>query len=224
MAAVAGADIVIIILNFNKGALRLKIFNDLLAARIAIHTAVLAPAVRDMTVVRHNVYDFKIMAQTYFIVVRVVSGSNFNYARTELDINIFIGNNRYFPMNDRENKRFADDILIALVIGVDSNGSIAEHGLRSCGGKLNIAASVLERIAKMPEMTCLILILDLSVRDGGAAVRAPVYHSLALIDESFIIKIYEYFLDRFGTAFVHGKAFPVPIAGRAHFFELFNDP
>ena len=64
-------------------------------------------------------------------------------------------------------QRLADDILISFVIGVDGDCGIAEQGLGSGRCKLKIAASVLERIAKMPEVTRLILIFDLGVRDRG---------------------------------------------------------
>ena len=33
----------------------------------------------------------------------------------------------------------------------------------------------------------------------------------------------KYFLNRLRTALIHREALPVPIAGRAHFFKLFNN-
>ena len=47
------------------------------------------------------------MAQTYFKVVRVVRGGDFNNARSEIHLNIIIGNNGYFAVNKRQNKGLA---------------------------------------------------------------------------------------------------------------------
>ena len=47
------------------------------------------------------------MAQTYFKIVRVVRGSNFNNARSEIHLDIIIGNNGYFAVNKRQNKGLA---------------------------------------------------------------------------------------------------------------------
>jgi len=46
----------------------------------------------------------------------------------------------------------------------------------------------------MPEEAVLFLILNLSVRNGGPAMRTPVYNSLTSVDEILFIKSYEYFL------------------------------
>ncbi len=213
----------IVILHFNQSAFRLKILNDLFAAFIAVHTAVFAPALGNMAVIRHNIYDLQIMTEADFIVIRIMRGCDLYNAGAELNVHIIIGNNRNLSVHDRQNQRFADDILIAVIIWIYGNRRIAEHGLRPCGGKLNIAAAIFKRITQMPEMACLILVLHFRVRNRGFAVRAPVYHSFALIDQTFIVEIYKDFLNGFGTAFVHRETFPVPITGRAHFFKLFYD-
>ena len=75
----------------------------------------------------------------------------------------------------------------------------------------------------MPEVTCLFLILYLGVRDGGHAVRTPVDDAFALIDQSLVVKVYKYFLNRFGAAVIKGEAFSVPITGRAELFELLDN-
>ena len=41
------------------------------------------------------------MAQTYFKVVRIVRGGNFNNARSEIRFNVIVGNNGYFAVNKR---------------------------------------------------------------------------------------------------------------------------
>ena len=224
MTAVANTDIVGIILDFYDCALFFKIFNDRLSRFHSVHSGVLAPFGFNVSVIGKGVNYLKVMPQTDLEVIRIMSRSNLNTACSEVHFNIFIRNDGNLPVDDRQNKRFADNILVSLVVRVDGNGSITEHCLRSCCCKLEVTASVLERIAKMPEVTCLILVFNLSVGDRSQTVRTPVYYTLATVDKSFIIKVYENLFNSLAAALVHSEAFSVPVAGRAHLLELFNDP
>ena len=108
------------------------------------------------------------MAQTDLEVVRVMRGGDLNDTGSEVYLDIIIGDNGYLSVDKRQDERLADDVLISFIVRVDGDGGIAEQGLGSGRCKLKIAASVLERIAKMPEVTRLLLIFDLGVRDRGA--------------------------------------------------------
>ena len=163
MAAVAGSDIVAVILDFNESTLRFKVGNDGFSCLVSVHARIFRIIVGDLCIVCHNIDNLKVMAQTDFKVVGVVSGSDFNNARSEIHFNIFIGNNGNLTVYYGQDKSFADYILVSFIVRVDRNGGIAEQSLGSCCCKLHIAASVLERIAKMPEMTRLILIFNLCV-------------------------------------------------------------
>ncbi len=97
-----------VILNLQKCTLGFQVLNNFRAAFIAIHSAVFAPTVCDMAVICHNIYDFKIMAKANLIVVRVMCRRDFNNACSELNINIIIGNNGNFTVNNRKHKHFSD--------------------------------------------------------------------------------------------------------------------
>ena len=114
------------------------------------------------------------MAQTDLEVVRVMRGSYLNDTGTEVYLDIIIGDNGYLAVDYGQDERLADDILISFIIGVDGNSGIAEQGLGAGRCKLKIAAPVLERIAKVPEMTRLVLILDLGVGNRRKAMGFPV--------------------------------------------------
>ncbi len=58
------------------------------------------------------------MALAYLKVVRVVCGCNLNYACTEFNINIFIGNNGNLSVGKRELYCFAYYALVSFVIGL----------------------------------------------------------------------------------------------------------
>ena len=129
------------------------------------------------------------MTQTHLKVVRVVRRRDFNRTGTEIFIDIFIRNNRNFTVDKRKNEHFSHKIFISFVVRVNRNGSIAEKCFGTCCGNYNIFAAILNRIFYMPEMTVLLGIFNLSVRQSRCAVRTPVYNSRTLVNKTFIIKI-----------------------------------
>ena len=56
----------------------------------------------------------------------------------------------------------------------------------------------------------------LRVGDGSLAYRTPVDDAGPFINISFVVQLNKYLLDCLGTALVHGKPLPVPVAGDAH--------
>ena len=147
------------------------------------------------------------MTKPHLKVIRIMGRCNFNNACSEIHFNIFICNNRYFSMNDRQYQHFSNKMLIALIIWINCNSSIAKKCFRTCCSKLQITASVCKLIAQMPKMSCLILIFNLCVRKRRTAMRAPVYNSFSPVNQALFIIIYKGLLNSLGTAFVHCKAF-----------------
>ena len=248
MAAVAGSDLVLERLDFLDKAACFEVFEYSLSRFFCGHTGILA-AVENlrlihgvllagiaycvclrlflcagkMSVIGEGAYDRQIVAKPYLKVVGVVSGSNFNYARTLRHIGMLVADYRNFLVDKRQDYVTAVKVLVSLIICVDGNGGIAEHSLGTGGRKLKLLARFLNRIEKMPEMRILLLILNLSVGNRGVAVRTPVNHTVALINQILIIKSYENFLNGVAAALVKSEAFPVPVAGRAHFLKLLDN-
>lgn len=178
-----------VILDLDESALLFKILDDSLSRLVSVHAGILRIVIDYLCVIGQDVYNGQVMAQTDLEVVRIMRGSYLNDTGTEVYLDIIIGDNGYLAVDYGQDERLADDILISLIIGVDGNSGIAEQGLGSGRCKLKIAASVLERIAKMPEVTRLILIFDLGVRDRGQAMGAPVDYSLTPVNESLFIEV-----------------------------------
>ena len=211
-AAVAGADIMLMLLNSYQIAALIKILNDLLSCLISVHTCILGIIVDYLCIIGHNIDDRQIMTLSDLKVIGVMSGSDLYNARSEIHFNIFISHNGYLSAYQRKNKRLADDILISFIVGIYCNSCIAQQSFGTCCCKLNIAAAVLEGIAQMPEMACLILISNLRIGKRGLAVRTPVNNSLAPVNKTLIEILYENFLNGIGAALVHCKALSRPIA------------
>ena len=121
----------------------------------------------------------------------VMCRGDLHNAGTEVLLHIAIGNDRDFFIDERQNDRFADECLVALVIRVHRHGGIAQHGFRAGGRKLNVAGAVAQRVTQMPEGAFLFLEHDLGVGNGGLTVRAPVDDALTAVDEPLIVQLLE---------------------------------
>ena len=214
-AAVAGADVVIVRNGLYEEAICLKIGNECLTAGVSVHTLVLARVGVHSSIVVHNLDLLKAVALTYEEVVGVVSGGNLYAARTEAYLNVIVCNYGNLAVYYGKYKSLADKMLGCLVLGVYCNGGITEHSLGSGGSYLNVAVLALDRILDMPEVTGLILILYLGIRERGKATGAPVDYSVSAINKTLIIEVYEYLTDCAGAALVHSEALAAPVTGRA---------
>ena len=152
-----------VFLDFYECAFLFEVFYYLLSCSISVHTCICRIVVNDSSIVVHNIDNRKVMTETYFKVVRVVCRSYLNNACSEVHFNVVISYDRYLSVNEREDNRLAYEVFIALVSRIYSYGSISEKCLRTCCCKLEISVAVLYLIAEVPEMTCLILVCDLSV-------------------------------------------------------------
>ena len=115
-------------------------------------------------------------------------------------------------------------VLVAFILDIDRDGGIAEHGLGTGGGDLQHLAGLFDRVEDVPEVAVLFGVFDLRVRDRGAAVRAPVDHAVAAIDQAFVVVVDKDLFDSVGAALVHGEALALPVAGDAELPELAGDP
>ena len=223
MAAVAGANIVRVILNLNKVSLRFQIGYNSLTGLIAIHTLILSAILVHNSVVIQHADHFQIMAQTNLEVVGVVGRCHFHAAGAEFHLSVVISNNGNFLIHKRENHLFAYDSGIALIVGVDANATVTQHRFRTGSGNDHFTAAVSQGIANMPQMPGLIHILYFSIRQSSYAVRTPVDNTASLINESLFIQGYKHLANGIGTALVHSKSGSVPVAGRAQLLLLFHN-
>ena len=222
-AAVAGAYVVLVVLNLDQIAAFLKVLYNRLAALVAVHALVLAAVCVDGRVLVEYEDLLEVVALAHLEVVRVVARRNLNTAGAELHIDVLVTENRNLAVHDREDAGLADEVLVALVVRVDGNAGIAHKGLRTGGRNHQLARAVRQRIADVPQLARLGFVLNLSVGQRSRAVRAPVDDAVALVDEALVVQVYEYLADRLGAALVHGEALALPVTGRAELFQLADD-
>ena len=221
-AAVAAADVVVIRLDLNEIALLLEVGHDGLARLVAIHAVVLS-AVYYLRILVNAEDLLKIVSEADLIVVRVVAGRHFDSARAEAKLNILVGNDGELSADQRQDGVLADKVLIALVIGVNGNAGVAEHGLGTCGRDDELLVRILDGVSYVPERAGHILVLDLGVGKRRTALGTPVDDAAALIDKSLFVQLAECFAHALCACFVHRERASVPIAGCAEHLLLLND-
>ena len=119
-----------------------------------------------------------------------------DYAGALFHIGVLVADDRDLLVHQRQDHMTAVQVLVALVVLVDGDGGIAEHGLGTGGRDLQQLAGLLDRIEDVPEMTLLFFVFYLRVGDGGVAVRTPVDQAVAAVDLAVVIQLDEYLSDR----------------------------
>ena len=223
MTARAVADGMLVLLRGDKHARLFEVFDEHLAALVAIESRVLAETFRHRAVIFYDAHLRQIVAQTHLEVVRVVRRRDLDRARAERGIDVFIGKDGHGTVDDGQDDVLADEILVACIIGMHGDTRIAEHRLGARRRDLDIARAVLECVAQMPEMARLRLVLDLDVRKRRVARRAPVRDARPLIDQPLLVKAHENFAHGTRAAIVHREALARPVARRAERSELIHD-
>ena len=101
--------------------------------------------------------------------------------------------------------------------------SIAHHGFRTSGSNFNTVSAVFGRITEVIDFAFLVYMVYFNIGNSGLAVRTPVNNIVALVNQAFVVQTYKCFAYCFGAAFIHSKAFTVPVTGAAQFAQLCGD-
>ena len=112
-------------------------------------------------------------------------------------------------------------IGITLVVGVDGDRRVSEHGFGARSGKGN-ASAVVGEIFEMPQMRFMLRVIHFGVRERSAALGTPVYYPVALINQALVVKFFENVTHGFATLFVKRKRLARPVAAAAQTLQLFD--
>ncbi len=157
-------------------------------------------------------------------VVEVVRRRDLHGAGAGLGVGVFVGDDSDLPADDGQDRIPADEVLVTLVVRVDGDAGVAEHGLGTGGGDDDEAAFLaFDRVLEMIELARGLDLLDLKVRDRGAELRVPVDQPLVLVDQAGPVEFDEDLGDRPRQPLVHGEALAAPVAGGAETLELVDD-
>ncbi len=221
MAAVAVSDLVVDILDVVEESALLEVGDYRLAALEAIHAAVLrAGELVHVGVVGHDVDFLKAVALADEEVVGVVRRRDLHDARAELAVDVVVAYDGDLAPGEREDDRLADEVRIAVVLGVHRNRRVAR---KSLGTRRRDHDVVLVRLAlhalsapddgipDIPEMSVVGLVLDFVVCERRAAPRTPVDDVVSLVDETLVVKLREHLRDGARAALVEREALTLPV-------------
>ena len=142
---------VTVVLDFDQYAVSLKIFNDLVSTFKTICPLIRARVLIHSTRFINHLDLFQTMIQSNFKIIEIVSRSDLQTARPELDIHIRIGNNRNLPIDNRKDDLLPNHRPIAFILRIHGHSRISEHGLRPGGRHDNETIPFLEGIFEMIE-------------------------------------------------------------------------
>ena len=222
-AAIAGADIMGMILNLDQTALCFQICQNCLAALIAIHALILAAVFIDGCILIEHENLLQIMALTHLKVIRVVARRGLYTTGAKFLINIIIGKNRNLTADNRQNCHLANQMLVALILRIDSDAAVAHEGLRTGGSDNHALVRVLDVVLDIPQLARLGLILYFGIRQRRCTVRTPVDDAAALVNQALVVQVDKHFLDSLRAAFIHRKALSAPVTGGTQLLELLDD-
>ncbi len=106
----------------------------------------------------------------------------------------------------------ADEVLVALVLGMDRYCGVTEHRLDASGRDDDVRLVVVERaVAQGNQLTLDVLELHLDVGDRGLQHRRPVHETLGAVDQALVEHALEDGLDGAGEALVHRETITTPV-------------
>ena len=205
-------------------ALRFDVGNAQFAAFVTVQTGIAFAADRvHGAVAVHHIDERQIMTLAHLIVVGVVGGGDLHAAGTLFRIGVFVLDNGDLAVRQRQIDRLANQVFVAGIVDRNCHSRIAEQRFRTGRGDHQIAGTIRQRVTEVPELALDFLVDHFFVRERALGSGTPVHHAFAAVDVTLVIQLDKHLLDRIGKTFVHGEAFPFPVAGSTQFAELLDD-
>ena len=226
VAAVAVHDGVIVLLDVVEQIVLLEPLDDGLAALVAVHAGELAVTLDDHRVLIEDVDLRQVVGLTHGVVIGVVGRRDLDKAGAKVGVDMPILKDGDLAVDDWELDGLTHKGGLLGVLRGDSHARVAEHGLGARGGDDDVILAVDrlgQRVAQVPQVALLVLVLGLVVRDGGGAVGAPVDDALAAVDQTVVIPVAEDLTHGLGVILVHGKALVIEVDRAAHALDLLDD-
>ncbi len=154
-------------------------------------------------------------------VVRIVGRGDLDRAGAERGVDVRIGHDRDAPAGQRQLDLDTDQVAVTVVVGMDGDPGVAEHCLGP--GRHHDDRRLTAAVPDRDQLTVVIAVLDLDVRQRGHAPWAPVDDPLGAVDQSVVVEPPEDRLDGPGEPVVHGEPFAGPVDALAEAAHLAED-
>ncbi len=215
----------LVLFRFHQQALRLQVGHDGLAGGEAVQPLVGGGrVVVDAGVEVQHADDRQPVALAHGVVVGVVRGRDLDHAGAEVLVHVVVGDHRDLAADQRQRHALADQVPVALVLGVHHHRHVAQHGLGPRGGHHQLLTrAVGQRVGDVPQKAVFLLALDFQVAHGGLQLRVPVDQALAAVDQALFVQPHKGFGDHLGQLLVHGEVLAAPVHRGAHAAHLPGD-
>mmetsp|Transcript_27037 Transcript_27037/g.62479 ORF Transcript_27037/g.62479 Transcript_27037/m.62479 type:complete len:395 (-) Transcript_27037:851-2035(-) len=166
----------------------------------------------DASILGHDVEGVQAVPLGDLKVVEVVSWCDFKGSSPKLHVHIGISNHRYSPRLHRNDHFRADQVLVPVILWMHTNCCITQDCLGACCCNRNVLITIrCNHILKMVQFSLLLRILHFQVTHGGLELGVPIYHALALEDETHLMQADEGLYDSGAHVLVQGELFSRPI-------------
>ena len=178
-----------------------------------VHAVEFGSGVGDSASGVHHRRHRQLVPQPDLEVVRIVGWRDFDCAGAEFGVDVFVGDDDQLTADDeRVRQRLADEVAVAVVVGVHRDRGVAEHRLDPRGGHHDVRFGVVERtVGEQHQLALDVGVGDLEVRDRGLQRRRPVHQSLGPVDQPGVEEPLEDGPHRTGQAVVHGETVAAPV-------------
>ena len=157
-------------------------------------------------------------------VVGVVRWRDLECTGAEGAVDVRVGDHGNLDADDRERHLAADEVGVALVVGVHGNGDVGEHRLGARGRDHEGAPWLADhRIRYLPQLTVGLVELRLLVGERRETARAPVDDPVAAVDEAIGIEADERLAHGARALGVEGVGGARPVGTRADGAQLLQD-
>ena len=197
-----------------------------LAALVAGHAGETPIALDDDGVLVEDVDLLKTMGLAHRVVVGVVRRGDLDETGAEVGVDVPVVEDGDLAVDDGQLDRLTHERGLLGILARHGDARVAEHGLGTRGGHDDVLLAVDglgERVAQVPQVAVLLLVLRLVVGDGGGAVGAPVDDALAAVDQAVMVPIAEDAAHGLGVLIVHGEALALEVDGASHALDLLDD-
>ena len=210
-------------LHFFQQPQLLQIGHDALPRLPAVQAGVASGVVVHPPLLVHHLHLGQAVALAHLEVVGVMRRGHLDRSGAKLGVGVGVGDQRNFPLHQREQNRLAVKLAVALILRVDGDGRVAQHGLRARGGYDHVLLGAEDRVADVPEAAGLLLVGDFQVRERRLTARAPVDDVAAAVDQLFLVEPDEDFAHGARQPRVQREALARPVAGGAQAAHLAVD-
>ena len=225
IGALAVAHLVDVVLDAFHQSGGLEVGHDFLAHDEAVLADVHAPGRGDSAVGVEDVDAWQVVLQAQVVVVDVVRRGHLQATRAEVHLHVLVLDDGHLAAHQRHDHFLAAQPVVALVVGVDAHGRVAQDGFGARGGNHDVAliGVVGHVVAEVEQMALFFLVYDFLVAEGGEGLGVPVDHAGAAVDVALVVEGVEDLYHACREDRVHGEGRARPVAAGAQLLQLFEN-